>query len=288
VFLLDAGRATFLSLGMKKAKRLPDQVQQQLLDGVRVELATAAQIPRMNQLLSQHHYLGSLRPVGQRLYYVARNAAGQWVALLVFSAAAKHLKHRDEWIGWSEEQRRRRLSLVTNNSRFLLLPDFSVPNLGSRVLRLTLARLREDWQTRYGHPVEVGFPMAKQAARLLRQTQGRKDEEVALITIAPLPVLPAMLWLQLNRKGWGIESGLHQRLDVSYNDDRCRVQSNNGIWVLGMFRRLANSLFVQWSTQQRRPEQVTTTTFQTVMAENHRAAAMRFVLSKRPSLKNLS
>lgn len=130
--------------------------------------------------------------------------------------------------------------------------------------------------------------MASQAARLLRQTQGRQDEEVALITSAPVTVLPAMLWLQLNRKGWGIESGLHQRLDVSYNDDRCRVQSDNGIWVLGMFRRLANSLFVEWSTQQRRPEQVTTTTFQTLMAENHRAAAMRFVLCKRPSLKKLS
>jgi hypothetical protein len=140
---------------MKKSKRLPDQPQQQLLDEVRVELANPAQIPRINRLLSQHHYLGSLRPVGQRLYYIARNAAGQWVAMLVFSAAARHLKHRDEWIGWSNEQRRRRLSLVTNNSRFLLLPDFSVPNLGSRVLRLTLARLRKDWQTRYGHPVEV-------------------------------------------------------------------------------------------------------------------------------------
>src|ERR1035438_5760868 len=134
---------------MKKSKRLPNQTQQQLLDEVRVELATPAQIPQISQLLSQHHYLGSLRPVGQRLYYLARNAAGQWVALLVFSAAAKHLKHREEWIGWSEEQRRRRLSLVTNNSRFLLLPDCTVPNLGSRVLRLTLARLREDWQTRY-------------------------------------------------------------------------------------------------------------------------------------------
>jgi hypothetical protein len=140
---------------MKKSKRLPDQVQQQLLEEVRVELATPAQIPRISQLLRQHHYLGSLRPVGQRLYYLARDAAGQWVAVLIFSAAAKHLKHRDEWIGWSEEQRRRRLSLVTNNSRFLLLPGFSVPNLGSRVLRLTLERLREDWQTRYGHPVEV-------------------------------------------------------------------------------------------------------------------------------------
>lgn len=134
----------------------------------------------------------------------------------------------------------------------------------------------------------MGFPLARQAARLLRQTQGRKDEEVALITSAPVSLLPAMLWLWLNRMGWGIESGLHQRLDVSYNDDRCRVQSDNGIWVLGMFRRLANSLFVEWSTQQRRPDQVTTTSFQTRMVEDHRAAAMRFVLCKRPTLKNLS
>jgi hypothetical protein len=140
---------------MIDAKRLPDTVQQQLLDEVRVEAGTPAQIPRIDELLSQHHYLGSLRPVGERLYYIARDSAEHWVAILVFSAPAKHLKHRDKWIGWSDEQRRRRLSLVTNNSRFLLLPEFSVPNLGSRVLRLTLDRLSGDWQSRYGHPVEV-------------------------------------------------------------------------------------------------------------------------------------
>jgi len=54
-----------------------------------------------------------------------------------------------------------------------------------------------------------------------------------------------------------------------------------------MFRRIANSIFMEWSTHQRRPDHVTTD-FQTLMAENHRAAAVRFVLSKRPSLKNLS
>ena len=134
----------------------------------------------------------------------------------------------------------------------------------------------------------MGFPFARQAARLVRQTTGRQDENVALITSASASLLPAPRWLALNRQGWGIESGLHQRLDISYNDDRCRVQSNNGIWVLGMFRRLANSLFVEWSTLQRRPNHVTTTDFQTRMAENHRAAAIRFVLAKRPSLKNLS
>jgi hypothetical protein len=134
----------------------------------------------------------------------------------------------------------------------------------------------------------VGFAFASQVARLLRQTQGRKDEEVALITSAPTSVLPAKLWLQLNRQGWGIESGLHQRLDISYNDDRSRVQNDNALWVLGMFRRIANSLFVQWSSYQPRPDHVTTTDFQTIMAENHRAKALRLVLGKRPSLKNPS
>jgi predicted transposase YbfD/YdcC len=130
--------------------------------------------------------------------------------------------------------------------------------------------------------------MAAQAARLLRQTQGRKDEEVALITSAPVGELNAARWLHFNRQGWGIESGLHQRLDASYNDDRCRVQSDNGMWVLGMFRRIANSLFMEWRAAQRRPDQKTTTDFQTLMAQDHCAAALRLVLNKRPSLKGLS
>jgi len=135
---------------------------------------------------------------------------------------------------------------------------------------------------------DVGFPLARQAARLLRQTTGRQDEEVALITSAPPQRLNAQSWLRLNRQGWGIENGLHQRLDVSYNDDRCRVQTDKGMLILGMYRRVANSLFMEWAQHQRRPDHVTTTDFQTLMAEEHRAKALRFVLVKHPSLKNLS
>lgn len=134
----------------------------------------------------------------------------------------------------------------------------------------------------------MGFPFAAQAARLLRQTQGRRDEQVALITSAPPQRLNAQTWLRLNRQGWGIESGLHQRLDISYNDDRCRVQSDQGMWIFGAYRRIANSLFIEWRQRQRRPEHATTTDFQTLMAEEHRAKALRLVLAKRPSLKNLS
>lgn len=138
---------------MPKPARLPDEAQQQLLNQTCVNLATRTQLPRINRLLDKHHYLGSLRPVGERLYYIATDAAGVWLAILVFNAAANHLKLREQWIGWSSEQLRRRRSLITNNCRFLLLPEGDVPNLGSRVLRLTLDRLSQDWQEQYGHPI---------------------------------------------------------------------------------------------------------------------------------------
>ena len=48
------------------------------------------------------------------------------------------------------------------------------------------------------------------------------------------------------------------------------------------------SRFMQWRSHQRKPDHVATTDFQTLMAENHRAKALRFVLSKRPALRNPS
>lgn len=131
---------------------------------------------------------------------------------------------------------------------------------------------------------QVGFPLAQQGARLLRQTEGRQDECVELITSADPKRLKAAEWLRLNRQGWDIESGLHQRLDISHNDDRCRVQSDNGIWVLGMLRRLANSLYMQWRSRHRRPDHVTTTDFQAALSEEHHRPAVRLVLTKRCKL----
>src|SRR5271157_4511333 len=129
--------------------------EQQLVNEVQIQLARPQDLPRLQSLLRRHHYLGMVRPVGERLYYVALDKQERWVGVLVFCAAAQYLRHRDQWIGWTHEQRRRRLALVVNNSRFLLLPDRTAPNLGSRLLKLTLARLRADWQQKYGHPVLV-------------------------------------------------------------------------------------------------------------------------------------
>lgn len=126
------------------------------LDDIRVvPLTELADQRRLQVLLRRHHYLGSIKPVGERMFYAAVDSTGRWLAVLVFCAAAKHLKARDQWIGWSQSQRDRRLSLVVNNCRFLVLPKARRRNLGSRVLRLTLDRLGGDWQLRYGHPVLV-------------------------------------------------------------------------------------------------------------------------------------
>jgi hypothetical protein len=129
--------------------------EQAKLASLEVRLVAKDELPRFEQLLDQYHYLKAPKPVGERLYYVVTDAQGQWLALLLFAAAAKHLKCRDQWIGWTDSQRERRLSLVVNNSRFLLLPDKTFPNLGTRSLRLVLERLSADWQTHYGHPVLV-------------------------------------------------------------------------------------------------------------------------------------
>jgi hypothetical protein len=142
---------------VKRNKPSSDQVSETTqveLKQIRVVLLTEAEERRQAQrLLRKHHYLGGLKAVGEQMCYAAVDTQGNWLALLIFSAAAKHLKHRDQWIGWTRAQRDRRLSLLVNNSRFLILPHAHIPNLGSRVLRLALERLSADWQPRYGHPV---------------------------------------------------------------------------------------------------------------------------------------
>lgn len=140
---------------MSKPSARPSFDEQQVLDSIEVQPLEADDLPRCHRLLEEHHYLGALRPVGERLHYAITDAAGEWLGVLVFCAGARRLGPRDRWIGWSEEQRRRRLPLVTCNTRFLLLPQKTFPNLASKALRLALARLSADWQARYGHPVLV-------------------------------------------------------------------------------------------------------------------------------------
>jgi len=105
-----------------------------------------------------------------------------------------------------------------------------------------------------------------------------------LITDMGPDELSASQWLTANREGWGIENGSHQRLDVTLNDDRCRVRSGNGQLVLGMFRRVVISLYMHWRLRQSKPHQRSLTDFQSVMGEDNLSNAMAFVTCRRPKL----
>jgi len=152
--VLDFARKVFHCLGMNEVFRAARGSDSVSLAEVQIQLLTTAKTKgRVRRLLAKHHYLGDVRAVGEQLFYALTAPAGDWLGVLVFCAASRRLRARDQWIGWTEEQRRRRLPLVVNNCRFLLLPHKTFPNLGSRSLRLTLDRLSADWQARYGHPV---------------------------------------------------------------------------------------------------------------------------------------
>jgi hypothetical protein len=122
------------------------------LGAVRVRPVERCEEGLYQELMQAHHYLGALPKIGETLWYVA-SYHGAWVALLSFSAAAWKCAVRDRWIGWDFRHRYDRLKLVANNSRFVILPDWHRPNLGSKVLSLCARRLAGDWQARFGHPL---------------------------------------------------------------------------------------------------------------------------------------
>lgn len=133
---------------------LPNREQPSILDALEVRcLVDPLEIQRWNDLVCAQHYLKNARLVGEQLRYVVI-FQGQWVALLGWSAASFHLKDRERWLGWSNLQRRARLHLLAQNSRFVILADRGAwPNLGSRALALVCKQLSRDWQQTYDHPI---------------------------------------------------------------------------------------------------------------------------------------
>ena len=126
-----------------------------LLAAVTVRLIQDGERERFDQELTTKHYLKNATVVGRVLRYVAEYQ-GQWVALVVFSSPALHLKLRDRWLRWSPRQVKERRHLVAQNSRFLVLAaPGQWPNLASRVLKLACQRLPQDWQEQFGYPVQV-------------------------------------------------------------------------------------------------------------------------------------
>ena len=102
-------------------------------------------------LMDRYHYLGCKGHVGEHMKYIAFDRKNRPVACLLFGSAAWKTASRDQFIGWDQTVCQRNLCLMTNNTRFLILPWVRIPHLASFILGATLRRLRRDWITKYGH-----------------------------------------------------------------------------------------------------------------------------------------
>jgi hypothetical protein len=131
----------------------PIEARLRHLQPLRFELARrTSHEPLFNSLMEEHHYLGYEQPVGEHLKYLVW-AQGRPVACLAFCSAPRHLRSRDRYIGWSAEARRRNIRFLAYNTRFLILPWVRIEHLASHILGRMAARISDDWQQAYGHPI---------------------------------------------------------------------------------------------------------------------------------------
>ena len=99
-------------------------------------------------MLDEEHFLGAGREAGDRLcQFVIED--GKVAAVLIWCAAAWHLKDRDQIVGWDPVTRSQRLKLVVQLRRFLVPKKSRRPNLASQCLGLGLRELPAQWHAEY-------------------------------------------------------------------------------------------------------------------------------------------
>ena len=197
----------------KSSKPDLSPAEQGLLDHVTVRLIRPEERAAFDELLIQEHYLHKAELVGEQLRYVAEYD-GHWVALLTWNAAAFNLRRRETWIGWTAQQKKRRLTLVVNNSRFVV--RVRVPNLASRVMKGCVQRVSSDWRRTYGHEVLV-------AGRLVQ------------LTLTEFRILH----LLAQRPGWVFTRS--QIIDATQGDEASVTARSVDVHIVSLRRKLGLS-----------------------------------------------
>ena len=121
------------------------------LPSVQLRIVMGRQQSRLwNEYIHRYHYLGYKPLPGAQLRYFVLSE-NDIIALLGFGASAWQCAPRDKYIGWTHDQRKKKLQYIVNNARFLILPWVKCKNLASKILSLTSHRLSRDWQDHYGY-----------------------------------------------------------------------------------------------------------------------------------------
>jgi hypothetical protein len=116
-----------------------------LYEPIRLKIARPGkEQKRWKSYVNQYHMLGYQRVFGSRLCYFIQCGEKE-LGCIQFSASAWALEDRDDWIGWSIEDKKERLHLIINNSRYLIFPWVKIKNLASKALSLATRQIQDDW-----------------------------------------------------------------------------------------------------------------------------------------------
>lgn len=119
------------------------------LEPIDLEIARAGvDLKLWRKYVNDYHMLGDKQVFGSRLQYFVKSGE-QKLGCLQFSASSWALESRDKWIGWGVEDKKVRLHLILNNSRFLIFPWINIKNLASKALALAIKQIQEDWLREY-------------------------------------------------------------------------------------------------------------------------------------------
>jgi hypothetical protein len=119
--------------------------------GLEVKVAHSAMDWRKaKEALGREHGLGAGSEAGDRLCQLVMEE-GKLVAVLVWCAAAWHLKDRDEAVGWDAVTRSERLKLVVQLRRFLVLEEARRANLASQCLGGGIRELVAQWEKEHDY-----------------------------------------------------------------------------------------------------------------------------------------
>jgi len=132
------------------------------------------------------------------------------------------------------------------------------------------------------HAVRSVVEMTREVTHLRGKDKGKTSVDVCYyVSSLELDGTRAGELLALIRLYWNIEGGLHQRLDVTAEEDSSRVRNRNAIKVLGILRRSTIGIYYQWRRRRKNQRQSTLKDFHDAMNRfNNRQAFAAVATSK--------
>lgn len=115
-----------------------------------LEVCPKKELRLWNEFIGRYHYLGYRIMPGAQIRYLIK-AGERVLGAMGFGGPAWKVAPRDNFIGWTPEERQSCLHLIVNQTRFLILPWVRCKNLATKSLALAKHRIADDWEERYGY-----------------------------------------------------------------------------------------------------------------------------------------